>query len=115
MKKILFVLVALFSATISFSQTVETNNSSSAVVRKIEGVVVDINGDPLIGATVLIKGTTIATITDIDGRYSLSGVPTYAIICCSYVGYISQEKIAQTNWIVFVMQEDEEQVTNAKN
>lgn len=110
MKKILFILLAIFSASISFSQTIETNSSSSAIVnqdnRTVEGTVVDINGNPLIGATVLVKGATIATITDINGQYSLSGVPDYAIICCSCVGYISQEKVAETNVVHFVMKEE---------
>lgn len=110
MKKILFVLVTLFSATISFSQTVGTNNSSSTIInqdnRTVTGTVADMNGDPLIGATVLVKGTTKGTVTDKDGQYSLSGVPANAIICCSYIGYISQEKVAKTNVVHFVMQEN---------
>ena len=118
MKKILFILLAIFSATISFSQTIETNSSSSAIVnqdnRTVEGTVVDESGEPLIGATVLVKGTTKGTVTDMDGRYSLSGVPANAIICCSYIGYISQERVAKTNWVVFVMKE-EVQNLNTKN
>lgn len=110
MKKILFILLVIFSATIAFSQTVKTNSSSSAIVnqdnRTVTGTVVDMNGDPLIEATVLIKGTTQGTITDRDGQYSLSGVPVNAIICCSYIDYISQEKVAKTNVVHFVMKED---------
>lgn len=102
--------MVILSATISFSQTVETNSSSSAIVnqdrRTVTGTVADVNGEPLNGATVLVKGTTIGTVTDIDGQYSLSGVPANAIICCSYIGYISQEKVAKANVVHFVMRED---------
>lgn len=48
------------------------------------------DGEPLIGATVLVKGTTTGTTTDIDGTYSLSA-PGDAILMFSYVGYTPQE------------------------
>ncbi|MCB0630941.1 MAG: TonB-dependent receptor [Lewinella sp.] len=51
---------------------------------------VSADGDPLIGATVLVKGTTNGTITEIDGSYSIE-VPTDAILLFSYVGYEPQE------------------------
>lgn len=110
MKKFCFILVAIFSAMISFSQIVETNSSSSTIVnqdnRTVTGTVVNIKGEPLVGATVLVKGTTKGTLTDVNGLYTLTGVPANAIICCSCIGYISQEKVAQTDAVHFVMLED---------
>ena len=43
--------------------------------KKVTGMVVDGAGEPVIGANVVVKGTTNGTITDFDGNYSLEGVP----------------------------------------
>lgn len=57
--------------------------------KKLTGVILDQTGEPIIGANVSVKGTTIGTITDIDGKYTLD-VPENAIIQISYIGYITQ-------------------------
>lgn len=59
--------------------------------RTYTGVVKDTDGEPLIGATVMIKGTSIGTVTDIDGNYSLKSVGEKDILVFSYIGYLSQE------------------------
>ncbi|MEP1782426.1 carboxypeptidase-like regulatory domain-containing protein, partial [Reichenbachiella sp.] len=56
----------------------------------LTGKVTDENGEGLPGASVLVKGTTNGTITDLDGNYSLTA-PEDAIIVISFVGYKSQE------------------------
>lgn len=58
--------------------------------RKIEGIVTDKTGEPIIGANVVVKGTAHGTVTDIDGNYSLD-VPENAVIQVSYIGYFTQE------------------------
>lgn len=63
---------------------------------KITGLITEQNGDPVIGATVMEKGTTNGTITDIDGRYTIN-IPIGAIMQCSYVGYGTQEKKINEN------------------
>ncbi len=73
----------------------------------VSGRVTDTNGDPVIGANVIIKGTTQGTVTDADGRFSLANVPSDAIIIVSFLGF-DQEEVAvngQTN-IDVVMIED---------
>ncbi len=57
----------------------------------INGRVTDENGDPLIGATVLIKGTTRGTITDVEGRYELNVPPEANTLVFTYVGYVRRE------------------------
>ena len=55
------------------------------------GKIVDTQGEPLIGATVLVKGTTIGTVTDIDGNYTLQVPNDAAILVLSYTGFTNQE------------------------
>jgi len=57
----------------------------------ISGKVSDSNGEPLPGVTVVIKGTTVGTITDIDGKYSIPNVPADATLQFSFVGMKTQE------------------------
>lgn len=50
----------------------------------------DKNGDPIIGASILVKGTTNGTITDLDGKYNLANVPENSTLEISYIGYKTQ-------------------------
>jgi TonB-linked SusC/RagA family outer membrane protein len=59
-----------------------------------KGKVTDNNGEPLIGATVVMQGTTVGTITDVDGNFTIYGLPTGEVVLeASYVGY---KKVSQT-------------------
>lgn len=58
--------------------------------RSINGKVVDPSGEPIIGANVVVKGTTNGTITDIDGNFTLN-VPAECTLQVSYIGYNTQE------------------------
>lgn len=58
--------------------------------RKISGTVVDPKGEPIPGANVLVKGTTLGVITDIEGNFSIE-VPANAILQISYIGFNTQE------------------------
>ncbi len=57
----------------------------------IRGTVIDTDGVPVIGANVLVKGTTHGTVTDIDGHYMLSDVVPSSTLVFSYIGYIDEE------------------------
>lgn len=59
--------------------------------RTIKGMVVDKNGEAVIGANVVVKGTSKGTITDVDGRFTLNGVPEKAVLSVTFVGYKSKE------------------------
>ena len=56
----------------------------------VKGVVVDKSGEPVIGANVVVKGTTNGSITDLDGNFSISDVPANAVLEISYIGYKTQ-------------------------
>lgn len=61
--------------------------SSKQENKIISGLVTDLKGEPVIGANVVEKGTTNGTITDLDGRYSLSISSGQAVLQISYIGY----------------------------
>lgn len=73
----------------------------------ISGKVVDMQGSPLPGVTVLIKGTTNGTVTDFDGNYSLTNVPGNGTLVFSFVGMKSQEiSVSGKPTINVTMEED---------
>ena len=57
---------------------------------KVTGTVEDALG-PVIGASVMVKGTTNGVITDLEGKFSLNDVKKGDIIVISYIGYVTQE------------------------
>ena len=59
--------------------------------KSVTGLVSNTSGEPLPGVTVLLKGSTTGTITDIDGKYNISNVPVNGILVFSFVGMKSQE------------------------
>ena len=64
--------------------------SALAQNKVVTGTVYDETGEPVIGATVQVKGTKIGTVTDFDGNYKLE-VPEKAKVTVSYIGYVAVE------------------------
>ena len=58
----------------------------------IKGKVLGTDGEPIIGASVLVKGSTTGVVTDLDGNYTLANVSKGAILEFSYVGYVKLTK-----------------------
>ena len=99
LKALLVLLVGLFLSIGAFAQQIA-----------VKGHVKDTTGEPVIGANVLVKGTTNGTITDFDGNFMLN-VPKDAILSVSFVGYKTAEvKAAPT---VMITLEDDSQVLDA--
>ena len=74
--------------------------------RQITGTVIDATGMPIIGANVMVKGTTNGTITDIDGKFTLE-VAKDAILQVSYIGYMNQEiPVGNKSVLSISLQED---------
>ncbi|WP_028897241.1 TonB-dependent receptor [Prevotella sp. HUN102] len=84
----LMVLMALLVSSTVFAQK-----------QNLSGKVIDVNGEPVIGATVMEKGTTNGAATDIDGMFTISVEPG-ATLTFSYVGYAAQELRASNNMVV---------------
>ena len=76
--------------------------------KKVSGVVLDNTGMGIIGANVVVKGTTNGTVTDFDGNFTLT-VPTNATLVVSYIGYEHQEfSVAGKSTFNITLQEDSE-------
>jgi len=85
-------LGTLFSGTISTATVSGANSFATTQQAGIcKGLVKDATGESVIGASVVVKGTTNGTITDFDGNFSLDGIKKGDVIVISYVGYQTQE------------------------
>ena len=79
MKKYLLFFLLLVIGSVIYAQD-----------RTITGVVVDENGEPMPGVSVVIKGTTNGTVTDLDGKFTITA-PIGSILVFSFVGYQTME------------------------
>ena len=111
-KKFIF-LVFLLSGIFAFATVHAFSESRSFGVDAIHqtisitGIVTDEAGEPLTGATVVEKSTTTGTLTDVNGRFSLSVQGQQSIIRVSYVGYVTQETVVGISTsLTIVLRED---------
>ena len=104
----------LFSAPSVFAETMKASEVSLAAVqqtKKIIGTVVDNTGEPVIGANVVVKGTTLGSITDMDGKFTIEDVPSNGTLQISYIGYKSIEMpIGSQSDFKITLQEDSEKL-----
>lgn len=97
LKKITLLTVILFAVFVSsvWSQNVKHNgvivDDLNEKTTTVTGIVKDEQGEPLTSVSVVLKGTTIGSMTDLDGRFSISAPSTKATLVVSYVGYQKQE------------------------
>lgn len=76
----------------------------------VSGTVIDSSGDPLIGVSVAVEGTTLGTFTDLDGNYSLKVSSNEVVLSFSYVGYKTKKQVQQIGSAIRVTLEDDAQV-----
>lgn len=85
---------------------ISTPGTSQSSPRKITGQVKDAHGEPIIGANVIVKGTTNGTITDIDGNFTLE-VPENATLVVSYIGFTDRTvRVGKSSEISVMLEED---------
>lgn len=88
----------------TLSQVVQQTNA-------VQGTVKDTFGEPIIGASIVVKGSSNGCITDIDGNFVLSNVPEGAVLQISFIGYRTQEvTVGQQRTYSFVLEEDTRQL-----
>lgn len=86
MKTNWMVLFLLFGCIHLYAQEQHVTGNLQNVSPKITGHVTDERGETIIGANVMVDGTTLGTITDVDGKYTLENVPANATLVFSYLG-----------------------------
>ena len=84
---------------------VPEQNIKKAKSRNISGNVVDAKGEPLIGVTVIEKGTTNGAVTDLDGNYKITTKTATPVLVFSYVGYQTKETHATENIVNIVLED----------
>jgi len=85
------------------NHTLESAQQSPVSIR---GTITDPSGEPIIGANIVVKGTTTGMISDFDGNFTLD-VPSNATLVISYIGYITQEiSVGSTRNFKITLQED---------
>ena len=80
---------------------------SKQLTKKVTGTVVDANGEPIIGASIVIKGESHGTITDFDGKFALPDVPEKAVLTISYIGYKTVNLATTDQTLVKVVLEED--------
>ncbi len=76
----------------------------------VSGKVTDPEGNPLVSVSIAVKGTTIGTVTDLDGKYSIQVPGDKAVLEFFYVGYVSQEKEVSSDMATVDVVMEEESV-----
>jgi len=91
---------------IVLTHTRENSNPQNGDVRKLTGKVTDEYGESIIGANVVVKGTTNGTIADIDGNFSLEA-PASSRLLISYIGYLPKEiAVGNNSFLSIELKED---------
>ena len=95
LKKVMMSLILSVSCFAVYAQT------------SVSGTVVDDSGEPLIGVSIMVKGTTNGSITDFDGNFTLSNVTAKDVLVFSYIGYGTKEiTVANQKVLKVVLSED---------
>lgn len=108
------IVAAICLAPLPISAATPPTAKAAATVaqddgKTVGGTVLDENGEPVIGATVTVKGTNLVTVTDIDGRFELK-VPNGSILSVSYLGYTTAEVPATGENLTISLKPDERQL-----
>lgn len=75
--------------------------------KAVTGTVKDASGEPMIGVSVMVDGTSVGAVTDFDGRFTIQNVPEKAVLKISYIGFKEQKiSVAGKNSFNVTMQED---------
>lgn len=91
---------------IILNKHVTSQNAHSVQGKKIEGSVVDVHGEPIIGANIMVKGTTNGAISDLDGNFTLD-IQEGSILVISYIGYQTLEvKLSSKSFYKITLKED---------
>lgn len=108
-KSVRMVLLAMSAISGVSTTAFAVDTASVQAVQQVStcrGIVKDVAGEPIIGASVMVEGTTNGVITDLDGAFTLSDVKKGALIVISYIGYASQTLRWNGNDLAVTLKED---------
>jgi len=110
MKKILNIYSLLF--LLFFSAGINAQNTTPLIQSKLDGTVVDdITNQPIIGASITIKGTTHGVVTDAEGKfYFQTGQKFPYILIVSYIGYKKAEVVVDKNPVIIHLKEERQEL-----
>lgn len=91
--RLITLLVALLCTVVTWAQDA-----------MFKGTVIDQSGEPIVGASVMEKGSSRGTVTDLDGNFSFKGQPGSTLVF-SYIGYVTQEKKGTSNMHVTLLED----------
>lgn len=94
-QRLLLLAIVAVSSTVAMAQS------------KVQGKVVDATGEPIIGASIMVKGSLTGTVTDLDGNFTLNDVPENSKLEISYVGFRSQTLTPSSN-LNIILEEDKQ-------
>lgn len=83
---------------------------SFAQVRQVTGTVLDSTGEPVIGANVVVVGTTNGVITDFEGKFTLKDIPANSKIQVSFIGYVAQTVAVGNQSVMKIVLQDDSQM-----
>ena len=94
------------------TKSAEGKNTDTTDKKKLSGIVRDESGEPIIGASVLVKGTKVGTVTNAEGEFSLDA-PASGMLVISYMGFATREvPIKNNSNLKITLNEDEAQNLN---
>ena len=112
LRRIAIPMIFMFTLSI-ISISLNANNLNHDLLYEIDqqqtikGVVVDQQNSPLPGVTIVLKGTTIGTVSNENGEYSLSNIPQNSTIVFSFVGMVTQEVYVGNESVINVVMQEE--------
>ena len=113
LKRKYLILFCLVAPLIDINAEGSAKDNNMIVQQKetmtVTGTVKDATGEPIIGVSVLIKGTSTGGITDLDGNFSIVTPKKRTILVFTYLGYKTQEIIVEKNTPIFIVMEEDSQ------
>ena len=91
---------------LDFGKQAPRYDNESSADGSVSGIVLDENGEPLIGCSVLVVGTSLGTVTDVNGRYSITLPRGKSQLQFSFIGYLSQTQRVNGSTLNVRMKED---------
>jgi len=86
--------------------------SAASAQRTINGTITDVQKEALIGASIIVKGAATGTVTDFDGKFSLSLPPGSNMLVVSYTGFTTKEvEVGNSNTLDIILEESATQLS----